>query len=367
MLWMILMLIVAIVFIFLIVFLTIKFRNLYAINVKNRVLSYILGLLPIAIVLCTWNYMNSVIILFHLTIFILFSMLIFKFINKKRKKKDKFNNNTITVCGIISGLIYLGIGLFLDYHVFETTYNVYTNKDINGSFKILQISDSHIGTTFDGKGFSDLVDRMNKIGNIDLVVFTGDFVDDGTSLEDMIDATKSLSRFDSKYGVYFVYGNHDKGYYNYRNFNDEDLRRELKKNNVTILEDEVVEINDYVYLIGRQDGYVESRKHIKELVKDLDKDKFSIVLNHEPNDYKNESESKVDLVLNGHTHGGQLFPLGYIGLLLGENDMFKGTKKIDDTTFIINTGVSDWEIDFKTGTKSEYTIINIIESDKDGK
>lgn len=368
MFWAILMLIVVIVLIFLIVYLTIKFRKLFCMKIENKILSYLVALIPIVIVFLTWNYMNSVVILFHLVIFILISNLVFKFINKNRKKKDKISENIITICGLICGVIYLGIGLFLDYHVFETTYNVYTNKDmgVSGGLKILQISDSHVGTTFNGKGFSSHVDRMNKVENIDAVVITGDFVDDDTTYEDMVESCKALSKFNTKYGVYFIYGNHDKGYYNYRNFDDNDLRNELSKNNVVILEDEVVELNDYVYLIGRQDGYVYDRTPIKELVSNLDKEKFSIVLNHEPNDYKNERESNVDLVLSGHTHGGQLFPLGYIGLLLKQNDMFKGIKKIDNTTFIVNTGISDWAMDFKTGTKSEYTIINIIGSDKNG-
>ena len=53
---------------------------------------------------------------------------------------------------------------------------------------------------------------MNK-ENPDVVVITGDFVDDDTSKEDMIQSCKALSKFKTKYGVYFVYGNHDKGYY----------------------------------------------------------------------------------------------------------------------------------------------------------
>ena len=99
---------------------------------------------------------------------------------------------------------------------------------------------------------------------------------------------------------------------------------------------------------------------IKELTSSLDKSKYMIDLNHQPNDYENEKNEKIDLVLSGHTHGGQLFPLGYIGLLFNANDMFKGIKKVDNTTFVVNTGISDWAIDFKTGTKSEYVIIDIV-------
>ena len=48
---------------------------------------------------------------------------------------------------------------------------------------------------------------------------------------------------------------------------------------------------------------------MEELTADLDPDKFSIVLDHQPQDYEAQAEAGVDLVLSGHTHGGQLFPL----------------------------------------------------------
>ena len=358
MFWPILLLIIFIVLILLIYYLSNSFKTLYAGNIKNKYLSFILSILPMLIIFIIFGYMNTIIILFHMFIFILFSKLIFLLIKKITNKK--INEKIIIIIGLVISIIYLGIAYYLDHHVFETTYNVTTNKDIGvDNFRILQISDSHVGTTFDGDGFNDLVTRMNNIKDIDIVVITGDFVDDDTSKEDMIKSCEALSRFNTKYGVYYIYGNHDKGYYYGREFSASDLANELFKNNVVILEDEYQLITDNIYLIGRQDAYVSNRANIKDVVKNLDKNKYMIVLDHEPNDYQNESESEVDLVLNGHTHGGQLFPLGYVGLLLGQNDMFKGTKKINNTTFIINSGISDWAMDFKTGTKSEYTIINI--------
>lgn len=48
---------------------------------------------------------------------------------------------------------------------------------------------------------------------------------------------------------------------------------------------------------------------MEELTADLDPGKFSIVLDHQPQDYEAQAKAGVDLVLSGHTHGGQLFPL----------------------------------------------------------
>ena len=65
-------------------------------------------------------------------------------------------------------------------------------------------------------------------------------------------------------------------------------------------------------------------------------------------------------MLSGHTHGGQLLPINRIGELFGVNDRTYGHENINGTDFIVTSGISDWEVIFKTGTKSEYVIINII-------
>ncbi len=330
-------------------FTKIKYIN----SINNKLVRILLSLIPIVIIFLIFNVVNSIVILLHLCIFISISSLIFRMI----KMKDKYD--LIVLIGIITTIIYLSIGAYLDYHVFETKYEVFTHKELGSNkFRIIQISDSHVGTTFDGEGFYKKIENISKIDS-DLFVLTGDFVDDDTTKEDMIKSCEALSLIKSKYGVYFIYGNHDKGYFNYRNFSEADLIYELEKNNVKVLSDEVVELNNYMYLIGRNDKSYQ-RKSISELTDNLDKTKYIIDLNHQPNDYNNEKEANVDLVLSGHTHGGQLFPLGYIGVLFKANDMFKGMKKIDNTYFVVNTGISDWAIDFKTGTHSEYVIIDIV-------
>ena len=186
-------------------------------------------------------------------------------------------------------------------------------------------------------------------------MITGDFIDDGTSDEDIIKSCFALSLLKPKYGVYYVYGNHDRGYYSNKG---QLLTEELIKNNVNVLVDDIVNINDYIYLIGRNDSSHE-RKSIGELVDDIDESYYLIDLNHQPTDYDNEKD-KVDLVLSGHSHGGQFFPLGYIGKLIKENDEFYGLHKRGNTTFIVNSGMSNWELMFKTFTHSEYGVIEVV-------
>ena len=330
-------------------------------KIKNKYVMYLVTLIPFILLLIIFGYVNAIAIIFTLFMFFVLYELLFFIIKKFSNKEHKLY--LAGIFAIVTTVIYLSIGAYLAFHVFETKYELHTDKDIKENIRILQISDTHMGTTFDSNKFSKYVDKMNKT-NPDLVVITGDFVDDNTSKTDMIKSIEALSKFNPKYGTYFVYGNHDEGYFDKRDFSKTDLINELVKNDVIILEDQVMFIEDSFYLIGRKDKR-DVRLGIDELTEYLDKEKYMIVLNHQPNDYKNESESKVDLVLSGHSHGGQLFPLGYIGVLFKANDAFKGLTTIDNTNFIVNTGMSDWELLFKTGTKSEYVIIDIVKNDKD--
>ena len=334
-----------------------KIRKLSIIQkINNKFLQIIVSMIPFAILFILFNYVNLLVILIHLFIFFNISNFLHFIVEKITHKK--INTSYFTVIAIIITSFYLGIGAYLDYHVFETNYKIETDKELGTeNFRIIQISDSHVGATFDGNGFYEHMKKISQIDS-DILVITGDFVDDDTTWEDMIKSCEALALAKPKYGIYFIYGNHDKGYFNYRNFTDQELRIELKKHDIHVLNDEVYEINDFIYLIGRNDKTDTNRKSIQELTSNLNKEKYIIDLNHQPNDYQNE-KGNVDLVLSGHTHGGQLFPLGYIGLLTGANDEFYGLHKRDNTYFIVNSGISDWAIDFKTGTKSEYVIIDI--------
>lgn len=327
---------------------TLSFRKLSFLNNKKKIVSWCLSLIPIILIFSIFNIVNSIVIIFHYEIMFVLVYLVMVILKKK-------NNNWLVIISTLLTIVYLGYGAYQDYHIYETKYDISINK-INYDFNIIQISDTHIGTTFDGNGFKKHIEKISKIDS-DLFVITGDFIDDDTSKKDMIDACNALSMIKSKYGVYFINGNHDKGYYNNKDYSYDDFINELEKNNVIVLKDEVVNIDDNIVLVGREDKQY-PRKSINELVNGIDKTKYIIDLNHQPNDYENE-KGNVDLVLSGHTHGGQLLPLGYIGLLMNANDSSYGLKKLNNTNFIVNSGMSDWAIDFKTGTFSEYVIIKI--------
>ena len=279
-------------------------------------------------------------------------------------RRRPFERYYAGMLGIVLSVIALSVGWYQDHHVRAETYDVVTDKQIK-SIKIVMFADSHIGTTFGADGFAKHIAAM-QAENPDLVVVAGDFVDDDTPRADMVASAVALGKMKTTYGVYLVLGNHDKGYYGAerRGFGEAELVSELERNGVKVLKDEAVRLGDAFYLIGRRDFSVErerggKRKTMTELVGNADKDKYMIVADHQPADYKNQAAARVDLVLSGHTHGGQLFPFNRVGKWIGANDLVYGREKRGDTDFIVTSGLSDWAIKFKTGCRSEYVVVNV--------
>lgn len=309
-----------------------------------------------------WGSMNAIVCILHLIIFWLISDGIFALIKKRRKKSLK--RYYAGAVALVFTIGYLGSGWYLAHHVWETDYQIQTDKEV-GSLRVAVFADSHVGTTFHGEGFAEHMKTIEE-QHPDVVLIVGDFADDDTTKEDMIACCKALGELDTTYGVYYVFGNHDKGYYppEYRGYDGNDLIVELEKNQVHVLQDEVELIADKFYIIGRQDKseeYAEKRATMEELTANLDPDKFSIVLDHQPQDYAAQQNVNVDLVLSGHTHGGQLFPLMTIENLtkMTPDDRVYGYEQRENTNFIVTSGISDWAIKFKTGCKSEYLMIDI--------
>ena len=327
-------------------------------------LGAVIVIIPAAIVWVAWGQMNAIICILHLIVFWAVSDGIFALVKKSRKKEFKRYYAGITA--IVFTIVYLTAGWYGAHHVWEKNYTIETDKAV-GNFRVALLSDSHTGTTFHGDGFSE---HMKEIGkqNPDVVLVAGDFVDDDTTKEDMIRCCQALGEMKTTYGVYYVFGNHDKGYYpsDYRGYTGDDLIAELEKNGVTVLQDQNVLIDNRVYIIGRQDCSEDvekgkGRADMATLTQDLDDSKFSIVMDHQPADYEAQAASGVDLVVSGHTHGGQLFPLMNIENLtrLGDDDKVYGYEKRGNTNFIVTSGISDWAIKFKTGCRSEYVLIDI--------
>ena len=325
-----------------------KFQFIEKLSKGSKKKGFFLGLLLIAAVIAVlwklWGSMNAVICVLHLMVFWACSDGIFGLI--RRFSGKTFKRYYAGAFAILFTAGYLAVGWYQAHHVWEKDYTIETDKSV-GDLRVVMFADSHVGTTFHGEGFAQHMKEIQDL-NPDVVLIAGDYVDDDSSKEDMIRCCQALRELKTTYGVYFSFGNHDKGYYDpdYRGYDGDDLIAELEK------KDRSEEMK-----AGRGNG----RASMAELTNDLDPEKFSIVIDHQPADYAAQAEAGVDLVLSGHTHGGQLFPLMNIENLTGmtSDDRVYGYEKRDNTNFIVTSGISDWAIKFKTRCRSEYVVADI--------
>lgn len=331
---------------------------------KHKKTSWFLSAAAIAGMCGIWGSISIwavMIVLIHLFFFWLGADAVSAFVTRCRKKKPRRNYSG--AFAIITTAIYLSIGWFLAHSVSRTDYSFKTDKNIGAdTLRIALIADSHLGVTLDGKKFANEMERING-DSPDMVIIAGDFVDDDSRRSDMVEACAALGRLKTKYGVFYAAGNHDKGYFSSgRDFTMDDVISELEKNGVTVLMDEAVMADRNICVIGRKDKSEEisgERKTMAELTAGMSSESYKIVIDHQPNDYAAEAAGGADLVLSGHTHGGHIFPAGYIGVLIGANDRAYGTERRNATDFVVTSGISGWAIPFKTGCISEYVIIEI--------
>lgn len=331
-------------------------------KVLRKFVSVCTVLIGVLFFAATLGYVNAAILVIHLMVFWLIADLAFYIVKRLTGKRMIRLSSCVAV---VISFVYLTVGFMLANNVWVTHYNVYTDKQID-DLRFVMFADSHVGTTFSGAEFAEYVKQMQSY-DPDIMVIAGDYVDDDTSRKDMIDACKALGMLKTTYGVYYAFGNHDKGYYDNsgRGYTGDDLIAELTKNGVTVLTDKIEDLGDF-YVVGRNDkSEIErggGRADIGDLVDELDENKYSIVINHQPTDYDAESKANVDLVLSGHTHGGQMFPIGLISDIFGLNDRVYGMEKRGGTSFIVTSGIADWAFKFKIGCVSEFVVIDIMQN-----
>jgi hypothetical protein len=169
------------------------------------------------------------------------------------------------------------------------------------NYRIVQISDIHMGTWIDRQRLDEVVQSINTLCP-DLIVITGDFVTD-LSHTIVADLYSCLSKLRSKDGIFAVLGNHD--YWS----NPKTIRQILEISGVIELPNKVYSIkrgDEFLHIVG-VDDYWENKARITDVISEFRVNEASILLAHEP-DYAEISSktNRFDLQLSGHTHGGQI-------------------------------------------------------------
>ena len=254
--------------------------------------------------------------------------LIHKLFKNKYVDKSFYLTFIIPIIIVILGNINVNI-------IHLTKYDL-SNKDITKDVRIAYVSDVHL-STLDNKKLDDLVKFIND-KNYDIFVIDGDLVDEFSTDKKIESVIKELGSIKTKYGNYYVEGNHD--LLNNKN------RTLLTNSNFIVLEDDKVLIDNNYYLIGRRDKKDKLRTDLNSLTYNLDKP--AILLDHQPNIEKN-MDPRIIVQLSGHTHAGQIWPLGY----------FLKYGYYEDKRLIVSSGFGVWHNKVRTSKYSEIVEINI--------
>ena len=129
-----------------------------------------------------------------------------------------------------------------------------------------------------------------------------------------------------------------------------------------MLEDEARLIDGSFYVIGRKDyenagDGTHERMSLAGLMADIDTDKLVISLEHEPRFLKQNADAGVDVMLCGHTHDGQFFPLNIAIRTAWENPA--GLKKVGGMTSVVTSGVGVYGPDMRIGTDADISVVDI--------
>ena len=215
-----------------------------------------------------------------------------------------------------------------------------TNAKVEKSLLIAQISDTHLGKNINPlrleKAFKTLSSHKP-----DIIVFTGDIFEETKNMQAYIDLIKKLK---APCGKYVISGNHE--YYGGLAKN-----RELFKQAALIDLDNKTAQTCGIIINGVSD--IPDRNFLKNLKK---QEKFSILLSHQPRNFE-ELSPKIDLMLSGHTHAGQIWPFNFLVAL--RYKYISGLYEYGGSNLYVNPGTFYWGPSMRLFTNNEITLIKL--------
>ncbi len=171
-------------------------------------------------------------------------------------------------------------------------------KALDG-FRLVQLSDIHHSPFTSGEFIEQIVEQANQL-QPDMFVLTGDYV--SHEPEYIAPVAKILSNLRAEFGTFACLGNHD-------HWTDAELvKSEFSRNNIQMLINQGVRIfarNESFWLCG-VDDYGEGLSNIRKALQGSANEEMKLLLAHNPAIMRRAAYRNLDLVLSGHTHGGQL-------------------------------------------------------------
>jgi len=238
---------------------------------------------------------------------------------------------------------------------YETINTDYIKKE---GIKILQFSDTHISEYFDIDDLNNAIDKINE-ENPDIVVFTGDLIDQFNNYENkdnIHEIWEALGSINAPI-KYAVYGNHD-----YGGGAEKVYKEIMEKSGFKLLINEKEELPQYnINFIGMDDS-IFGEYEPAVISGHMDKDMYNIVLSHEPDVADKLLEYSIDLLLAGHSHGGQVnLPFANYLPSLGEKYVrgFYDFDNFRQTKVYVNIGLGTSTIPMRFMAAPELTVITL--------
>lgn len=221
-------------------------------------------------------------------------------------------------------------------------------------FRIVQLSDVHVGPTIGRDFVVKMVDAANSLAP-NLVAITGDLVDG--SVENLRKHTEPLSRLEASDGRYFVTGNHE--YYS----GADEWIDEVARLGIPTLRNESIRLTRSeasLLIAGVTDHRAAEFGDAPDLGRALRKRKPEeevVLLAHQPREISEATKHDVGLQLSGHTHGGQFWPWNWAVYLV--QPVVRGLARFGRTQIYVNSGTGYWGPPMRLGTESEITLVTL--------
>lgn len=281
---------------------------------------------------------HTIIIASYSIVLIMFGEIVIKILmNFIEINKQSFNLLSLSIAIII--LIW---SLISGNFIWKKQKTIYSSK-IKKPLRIIHLSDLHLHGPFTKRNINKVL-RLSEKENPDLITITGDLFD-----QNGIPSKQMLSEFKKfKTQILYVTGNHEIDYIGRKK-----TLQLIKYSGIKNISNENIELKG-IRITGVEDDV--KKKNIEQLMKTKTK-KFHLYLIHKPK-YFDLVKNKVDLVLAGHTHAGQIFPGKHIVKTLFYK-FIHGWYDLGKTKIHVSAGTRGGEIYLRLGTRNEITIIDL--------
>lgn len=211
----------------------------------------------------------------------------------------------------------------------------------------VQFSDLHLNSPDDTH--QQMVDMINQL-KPDLVFFTGDLVDDRSAIGGALDIFRQLK---PPGGIWAVPGNWD-----HTADAVDGLSMDLPSVNVTLLINESKEIESGLWLVGVDDPAT-SMDDVSTALQDVPDKQPRLMLAHAPDIADNIADvPPFDLIMVGHTHGGQVNLPIFSGAWLKEGasaEYVRGMYAVNGSAMYVNRGIGTTKLPIRIGSRPELT------------